>query len=229
MIVESMTPTEVFEEIGKDLDGVHKSIERLKREYHKTRLKLKINKERKYPRVYEIKSKRKNPWIIILSNLENGDRYKDLNNIHLLLYTYHYRKRGLRVFRINTSTGLSVYSGHVFTRYNERMDLKIVDSLDIVKTFFLENQLLIGEIQENSKVIVTCFDGLLLGRRTKGGWIIYNTFIGENEIKENQEIDRDKRVDDVLLEINRFKMNRDSYIYLKNHKPSQLDNLYVEG
>jgi hypothetical protein len=89
------------------------------------------------------------------------------------------------------SGGLSVFNGHVFQRYNERMKLNIGLPLDIVKHFFIENGFFTSRIvpKGNREFIVgTCVDGMLLGEITNDSyWIVYKTFLNRELLRPEQQ------------------------------------------
>jgi hypothetical protein len=205
MIVETMNFVEIIQEIQTDYPQVTLSFERLANEYHKERKRMGIKKEKIFSRCYALKPKSKNPWLIYLSKAPAVNSYKSIDDINLLALTYMFQQRGLRVFQPGSTGGLYIYNGHLFQRYNERMDLGINSSLDIVKHFFAENGYSTSKIiqKEGKELLLTsCRDGLLLGELLPGRKIIIQkTFISRELAGNNQDIIENDLINSLRREI----------------------------
>jgi hypothetical protein len=164
MIVDAMTDMEVTTEIRTDyLALIGTSSIRISAEYNKERKKKSIPETAQYTRVFEIRTKKKNRWMVFLSNPPAHNKYK--GNPCLYFTTYHYTFKGLRVFKIIPEGGLSVFNGHVFQRYNERMQLGIDNPLDRVRHFFAHNGFFHIQALPKGSIAYTigrCREGLLL-------------------------------------------------------------------
>ena len=186
MLTPTMTPTEVNAEIFSDWEVVQTSIERMTKEYDVSRRRKKIPKDDIYPIARDIKSKKKNTWIFIFCKEPGKGKYKGLDSINVCGLVYYHTKIGLRVFKIRPevnqdlplmreSYGLSVFNGHLFSRYDERLNLGLKLPLDKVRHFFFHNGYsMAGHVlQDGKEVIVSiCRDGFLLGNMEHLGWSI---------------------------------------------------------
>jgi hypothetical protein len=124
-----MTDQEVTQEIRLDYNTlIRASLPRIRQEYIRERKKKKIPTTAEYTMIYEIRTKKKNSWMIPLSKPPAESKYK--NDPCTCFITYHYGPRGLRVYKIIPySNMLSVFNGHVFQRYIERMGLDISEPI----------------------------------------------------------------------------------------------------
>lgn len=175
MLVESMSPDEINLEVFTDWEKVKKSLNRLATEYNKERAKLKIIKTDTYSKTYAIKSHKKNLWNFLLSKAPSETTYKGVGSINVCSIVNYRTTNGLRVFKINPTGGLSVYNGHLFTRYNERMNLGLSKSIDIIIHFFTNNGYSTIKIipkEDRELTVATCNEGLLLGELIRdSNWV----------------------------------------------------------
>lgn len=180
MLVETMTPEEITREIFTDLKRLREtSIERIGVEYERTRRRLKVKKDATFYKIFEIKSHNKNKWMLFLSKAPSVEKFRNLSDTNILELTYYYTTKGLRVFKPIPSGGLTVYNGHLFNRYNERMNLGIIEPMEKVRNFFINNGYANYQIikkDDKQFTVGTCKDGLLLGE-LKNNWVVNNTFI----------------------------------------------------
>jgi hypothetical protein len=190
MLIDTMTPQELTMEISKNYGNIQNSLDRLAQGYDRERRRGKISKYDRYCRAYEIKTKKKNNWVIFMDKGPSDEKYKSLDSIAVGSHVYYYTPLGLRVFKIMLPTGLSVFNAHLFTRYNERMNLGLTIPLEIVKHFFTNNGYYIARIiaKDNREFIfTTCSEGILLGELQEGRrWIVYNTFLTRDLIRPDQ-------------------------------------------
>jgi len=191
MLIETMYPHEITAEIFNDWSIVTNSLERLHNEYNKQRRKNKVPKDKTYSVAYDIKTKKKNTWIFILSKAPSIQSYKGLESVNACCLVYYYNSEGIRVFKVRPEGGLSVYNGHLFTRYNERMSLDLDKSIDIVKHFFINNGYSTSQIlpkEGRDFFMSTCKDGLLLGElQEERSWMVNKTFINRDQLKPSQD------------------------------------------
>lgn len=219
MIVTTMTPQELTKEIYSDWEIATKSWDRLSRNYDRERRRGKIAKGNSYDRAYEIKTKKKNSWIFILSKAPSIENYKDLSSINVCSLVYYYSPIGIRVFKIMPSGGLSVYNGHLFTRYNERMNLGLSIPLEIVKRFFINNGYYTSKVLprgDREFTLSVCKEGILLGEiQEERRWIVHKTFITREDVVTDQDnIEKDllnSLQSEIEAELNSQKFNRDTY------------------
>lgn len=231
MLLDTMSPEELTMEIHADFKKVCNSWLRISTEYDKERKKLKIDKHKSYNKYYEIKSKKNNNWLFLLSKAPS-EKYKGLESINVCSLVYYYSVDGLRVFKIRPEGGLQVYNGHLFTRYNERLNLGIIKPLDSVKHFFINNGYSTTQvIKKESKefIISVCKDGLLLGELQNNlGWLINKTFITKDLMRADQNREETSLLDSLQAQIeealNQPEFDKNHYSYLadvfKGIKPS---------
>ncbi len=191
MILPTMTKDEITEEIKEDWKHISStSWDRLTSDYERKRRRGKVPKTATYHIFYEIKSAKKNKWIFKYCKAPSEERYKGSQCINILSLTYYYTPAGLRVFKIMPhSESLSVYNGHLFTRYKERMGITIVDPIKSVKAFFKNNgHIMYKQIPKDGKeyTIGVCKDGLLLGEK-QGLWMVNKTFLSRDYIRSDQD------------------------------------------
>ena len=221
MIVSTMTSKEVTKEIYEDWIAVTNSLDRLGLTYDRERRRGRIDKSISYGRAYEIKTKKKNTWIFILSKAPSVEKYKDTGSINICSLVYYYNSIGIRVFKIIPGGGLSVYNGHLFKRYNERMNLGLSTPLEIVKHFFISNGYFISKILPRwggQFALSVCKEGLLLGEVQEGkSWLVHKTFITrEDAVPDQEDLEQGllKNLQkDIEAEINKPEFNQDQYYY----------------
>ena len=193
MLVETMNDKEVGLEVFRDWDAITNSttFERIGKDYDKLRRKNKTDKLAPFFKYYEIKTAQKNKWVFLLRKENTDQKYDGLQSIAFLCFTYYYTGIGLRVLKIIKSGGLSVFNGHVFQRYNERMKLNMTLPLDVVKHFFIQNGFFTSRIvpKENREFIVgTCIDGMLLGEvQNDSHWVVFKTFLNRELLRPEQQ------------------------------------------
>jgi hypothetical protein len=221
MLVESMSPHEINVEIFTDLKSVQNSLDRIATEYNKERVKFKIKKTEIYSKTYAIKSHKKNHWNFLLSKAPAEITYKGLGSIVVCSIVNYYTVSGLRVFKIMPTGGLSVYNGHLFTRYNERMNLGLTKPLDVVLHFFQNNSYYAAKIipKEGKELsVAVCKDGLLLGELMRAcNWHLHKTFV-DNGLKGKAQDKIEKELLDSLQseieeELNNQNFDKESYYY----------------
>ena len=180
MLVETMTPEEITMEVISDLIKIQEtSSERIGFEYERMRRRLKIKNDAIFCKAFEIKSHKKNNWMLFLSKADGVEKYRSGADINVLEITYFHTTKGLRVFRPLTSGGIAVYKGHLFNRYNDRMNLGLTSPKEKVKHFFINNGYIDYKIvkKDNKQLSIgTCRNGLLLDE-IQNNWIVNNTFI----------------------------------------------------
>jgi hypothetical protein len=193
MLLETMNQKEITREIFYDYEWIClTSLVRIGDEYARERKKKRVPLTEAYTKIYEIKTKMKNRWMIFLSKGASDSKYE--GNASLCFITFYYTVNGLRVFKIRPEGGLSVYNAHLFQRYNERMFLNLSEPLDRVKHFFTHNgHFFISVDQKNDSstnsldTLAVCKDGFLLGELLEDtGWVLHKTFISLEEAKAGQ-------------------------------------------
>ena len=192
MLVESMNPVEITREILKDFDKLKTTtVERLGNEYDRERRKLKIDSGKSFPKMYPVKTASKNTWLLFLSKAPSEERYKGRDSINVLYVVYYYNAKGLKVFYKSSANFIEVYNNHFFKRFNERMNLKLENPLDIVKNYFMYGgHSVYSVVLKNGKeyTIGVSSEGLLLGELYQNRlWLINKTFISRDIARRDQD------------------------------------------
>jgi len=215
-----MDAQEIASEVLADWQSASGTIERLAQTYDKERRRQKIGRELAFSKSYDIKTKKKNTWIFILSKAPADEKYKGLQSINVLSLVYYYSPLGLRVIKIMPGGGLSVFNSHLFTRYKERLNLDIIKPLDLVKYFFINNGYFMAKVipkDGRQFVLSVCNEGLLLGEMQAAFWMVYKTFLTRELIKQDQtEAEAELMADlqaDIQAELSRTNFDKDSYFY----------------
>jgi len=178
MLVASMTDLEALNEVMDDFPRLWKSSQRWIVEYFQERKRLNIPRHQSYLRKFHSKYKHKNPWVTVMFKPEEEVRVTD--TVGFFSYTWYQTLKGLRVFSVAHGQ-VSIYNGHLFKRYNERLNLGIGSPLDKVHHFYSNNRVLApSEFErEGVKTLVgICPLGYILGeQRVDLECNLYKTFI----------------------------------------------------
>jgi hypothetical protein len=186
-----MNRKEVTAEFKRDLEKIESTtLERLLSEYDRERRKWKIKPENDYTKVYTIKTKAKNNWIIIIRKPYSISKYQSRTDTCYCCLTYFYSKDGLLVLRKrDEENGLEAYWGHFFTRYNQRMHLNLPSMADLIKRFFTNSGSAAYHVYPNKdfRTAGICKEGFLFGQLDQeNNWIINKTFISNEIAFDNQ-------------------------------------------
>ena len=131
MLVEAMNPVEIATQVYREYSKIYfTTAQRLLKEYDRERRKLKIDKSRIYTRHYTIKTAQKNNWIIFIGKAPSKEKYKGMECANTCCMVYYYTSKGFRVFVPVSDKIFVVYNGHVFKRYNERLNLNLASTLE---------------------------------------------------------------------------------------------------
>jgi hypothetical protein len=181
MLVASMTDLEALSEVVEDLPRLQRSADRWVGDYFKIRRKLKIPRNQPFLKKYPSTYKNKNPWVTVMFKPEEDARVKYM--VSFYSYTSYYSAKGLRVFAL-AHNQVSVYNGHLFGRYNERLNLGIGTASDRVDHFFANNRVLAPSEFERDGVktlVGICPMGYILGEQRQDlDCSIYKTFIARS-------------------------------------------------
>jgi hypothetical protein len=183
-----MSNAEITREIDREYDIITSSstLWRLKAEYHAERKKLKIKKEDDYSVFRVFKTKAKNPFIVRISKRRTAKIYNEFEDSETMLLTYYYTTKGIRVFTRTESGLISVFNGHLFTRYRERMNLSLTTTLEIVKRFFNNrewNYMVMPKADDKQKFIGIVREGFIPGDilvEENLLWFVHKTFISRD-------------------------------------------------
>lgn len=181
MLVASMSDFEALNEVVEDLPRLQRSADRWVEDYLKTRRKLKIPRNQPFLKKFPSTYKNKNPWVTVMFKPEEDERVK--YKVTFYSYTSYYSAKGLRVFAL-AHNQVSLYNGHLFGRYNERLSLGIGTASERVDHFFANNRMLApSEFErEGVKTLVgICPMGYILGEQREDlACNIYKTFIARS-------------------------------------------------
>lgn len=187
-----MNDVELLSELISDTHKIRSTtIERLILEYDRERKKKKISKERTYTRCYPIKTAAKNTWLVFLGKSPSIEFYRDTSSLTIHPIVYYYNQIGLRAFQLGTDGFFHVYNGHLFNRYNERMELGLNTPVEIMKRFFTHNrhhtQATIEKKGRQFSLSV-CKEGMLLGEfQNDGFFLVHKTFISRDIFYADQD------------------------------------------
>ena len=192
MLVQSMNTTEITTEVRRDYEIIQNtSIVRLAQEYDRERKKLKIDKTRIFTKEYCIRTAAKNNWLLFLRKRPSEEKYKGLPSIAICAVTYYYNETGLRVFNSSHPELLSVYNGHFFSRYNERMKLNLNQPVEAIKHFFKYNgdiSYTLTDKQDGDFVVGFCPGGFTLAEfQNDRTWLVNKTFVSKDMIRPDQD------------------------------------------
>jgi len=188
MLVPSMNFNEIQVEANLEYQILCKSstLERLTYEYGQERSRLKIKPHERHVKIFKIKTKRKNTWLIMLHPKEECKFVTSIHDFTALCILYYHSDKGLRAIVTSPTKIIAVYNEHLFSRYKERLGLEIADTLEVVKNYFVKNhhttfQTMPIDEQKVRKIIGILVNGFALGELIigKDDTIIlnYKTFI----------------------------------------------------
>lgn len=197
MLVAKMNNKELHKEIMNDYyyikDSIHEQL--IIEKYDKLRKKNKIHKSEIYAKTFEIDTPLKNKWFLVVNKAHSDIRYKYPRPVGIFFLTYYYNDIGLRVFKIKpdnngrNATELAVYNGHFFKRYNERMNLNLINPLDRVKHYFENNGIVHSRVVDTKYLVLEgkTKNGYVFGQiENDGKWFVYKTFISNDMMKKHQ-------------------------------------------
>ena len=182
MLLPTMNDEEAIREVLNDLEVIYSSstLDRLKTDYDHERKKFKIKREDDYARFYEIKTKSKNKWFILLSKYVFDEKYKSNKVVADQSFLYNYTGHGICIYEPFFNT-ISAYTCHFFERYRERMFLNIPLFIDVVKAYYRNNYYPLEFYypkDEKTKYIGLLKEGVIYGAfHEKGRMYVHKTFI----------------------------------------------------
>jgi hypothetical protein len=191
MLVPAMNHEEIAAQVKREYQKIYDTtLRRLGAEYDRERRKLRINKENIYPKEYEIKTAGKNNWIIFIHKGPGVKKYTGTESIFFLCVVYYYNYQGLMVFWQAVDV-LAGFTSHFFERYNERLCLKILNPIDIVKAFFRKGMycnLKIVERDNKPHIIAFGVDGLRFGEiKYDYSYVEWKTFVNREMTFHQQD------------------------------------------
>ena len=215
MLVETMSPKEMMDELHKDYDFLYNNnirfmenggIKRLKKQYAKFPAYI----------MRDVKTTRGNRYLCNILFRKRGDvfKMKAIECRDAILQT----KEGIATVAIVYSGKyrkevLHIYRPHVFKRYKERMGLDM-DGIELVKHFCLHNSDTIvhddykhkeGDMEHD--FMLTIYDGALFGTEKEvDGCVCYtvNTFIANETMQDGYKSRFNKRHNEAIDDIEFF-------------------------
>jgi hypothetical protein len=187
-----MNQTEVTRELYRDLAIIKATtLVRLGEEYRRERKKRVIRPESFYPKVYHIKTKAKNRWMIFMCKAPSSQYYATIDDHCYCCVTFYHSKKGLEVLReLKEIKGIECFWGHFFNRYNQRMNLKLSSPEKIIEHYFLHNLFIHHYIAstDTGKSIGLSKEGFVFGQLTHGNtWLINKTFVSNQIANKGQK------------------------------------------
>ena len=187
MLLNTMNHKEISREVIQDNTIITNSstMYRLVGEYYNERQKAKVKSDDVYPKYYPIKTHAKNNWHILIEKDILKEKYIKPGDIDIIAFTYYYSNKAIRVFQPFENGSINVFNGHLFSRYRERMELDIPNTMDVIKLFNKQNITIdyrtipVEEGKINTVGIVN--DGFLLGEYIEEDkWYLNKTFIAKS-------------------------------------------------
>jgi hypothetical protein len=173
MLVPAMTINEIRRDIDKDYPSVKSKASYMA---HKVARIFGPGKDKNVVRFFEYCSFNKNKWIYKIQIHKKQE--------HFLLFTYYYNNKGLNAFSLlEPFDYLLHFTGHFFARYNQRLQLNLVQPNDIIRAYMEENSsYTFYKRKIISKGIVKIFclteKGIILGTQDDNTKVYHmNTFI----------------------------------------------------
>lgn len=192
MLVPAMNLREIIAQIRDEHARLCRTtLLRLTAEYDRERKKKKIPKSDSYPREYEIRTKGKNNWIIFMHMPPGVQRYAGPWCIYSLSVVYYYSNQGFKAFSLSNNTMVGGYTSHFFKRYNQRMNLKLSNIVDVLKAYFkVGNYVKFTEVNKHNnrpKLIGFRSDGILFAEVFNDEYMECKTFVNYELIRPYQE------------------------------------------
>ena len=200
LIVDSMTPMEMFDELVDDALKVSRKIKYLIPEYRRN-----VLKRTSFPVIFkpiDYLSPRKNNWIIVF----RAENKKDADKIAITYVCIADSSHGLQVFLVPVLDGIVsvfMFSLHFLQRYRDRFmngyyDLK---GFELINHFFSRNSTFSSDDNVEDKRIfnASCEDGVCLGIKKDTDFYILRTFI-TYEMLRGKQIDTFESLYDTLYD-----------------------------
>lgn len=202
MLVQAMNHAEIAAQIYREYDKIYSTtVQRLLNEYDRERRKFKIDKTRMYTKHYAIKTAGKNNWIIFIGKAPSREKYTGTQCTNACCMVYYYTAKGLRVFVPSSKIIFLAYNGHLFKRYNERLNLNLTGTLEAAIHHFTYNGYMHPHVIEKNGelyVIGFCKDGFLLGQIAYNNtWLVWKTFVSRDLAKINQDEMEQQLIDEL--------------------------------
>jgi hypothetical protein len=184
MFVESMTFEEIRNEYGKDRPHL---VNKLVSHCEQVRKLMRKTNASRFSKEFQWTSPRKNHWTYQLHTDNLKEDFK-LNNYCMFLTEHSYAV----IVQVGAGKYLYYFTGHFFTRFLQRMELKNPDIHEVIRTFMSLNNTMvakqIGEEKNGSHpVFMQMKTGVALGTRHKGVEVVeLRTFITNEMLKGEQ-------------------------------------------
>lgn len=188
MILPTMSEDEIRQEIDKDTLEINFHIKQCIGKFKKAN---KHRLPRMYPTLsfYRFTTSRKNDILLLL----DAEEYKKRNNPEYGVYFITKTLRGLtKIYQCacfgQYDQDFLIFTNHFIKRYNERMNLKLADDIDVLKHFITNNAAsMIKFDDENPNMFYgTITTGMIFGLRKDNGFTYQTTFVDNTKLFTNQ-------------------------------------------
>ena len=152
-------------------------------------------------RTYSVCSKNNNTWYIQFNKATEENKYRGVESLSFHYYSIYEYEHGLRVIKplpVRNEYkiyGVSVYNGHLFRRYRERLNLPVSSPEKLIDSFFRHNHLVTGTTRKDTYLNQ---QGILLGERIQhefGVFKEYRTFVSFDLLFEEQREIKEELMD----------------------------------
>ena len=209
MIVPTMTTHELVKEVLEDYESVRTKANYLIETLRRPAIKAK----NKYAtKIFEYTSPKKNLWLIFAEHFVKKT---------ICIYVVRFEgDKGLNAIMINMNQTLNHYTGHFFSRYNERyLNKRDVYGNDLITTFIRKNPAsatkIIGKDDNgNDRFFSKLEEGIGLGYAENVGVVRvfkFKTFIADQMLFQTQAEENKKMTavyENYLKEIYEFKLKK---------------------
>lgn len=228
MLLTTMTPAEITAQVKREYHNLSlTTIPRLVYEYDRERRKCKIDKSAKYCKDYHIRTAGKNNWIICIGKSTACPRYTGPDTSIINLAVYYHTEKGIRAISpCYDDRELSVYNGHFFSRYNERLQLNLSRTVDVIVHFLKNDRECCYHTSQKKKESTYrmgfCKNGMLLGeyeQNEKYNWLIWKTFVSRDLTRADQEKMDEQLIKGLFIKLDiEMKQNYPDISHLKDLK-----------
>lgn len=223
MIIPTFTPEQIVGEFDKDLANIFYYVD-----HQKQRLRRAAQKAQKFPvsiHGWHV-SPMKNKWLYILSAPSKKD-YDDTSMVTFVMTFRDHQGKTWAMMRsfVQKQSIVLFYTPHLFSRYNNRMNLNLIGD-DIIYHYFKYNSFasfgvkntMINENQYRQDITATSNEGVSLGVGTPEGALL-KTFISY-EMAKGEQIEQFMMSEQIRKEMEEKYMEQAYEEYMAMKKPN---------